>query len=212
MFDLEEKISTWRKQMLKGGVESASLTELESHLREEIERQIRQGLPAERAFELAVEKIGSARELKEEFKKAGESLESRLIKLLGIGCVAVAFLFSLWIVPFLFHNETGLVAKFFGVTAFAVTILSFRYNDKFLPVIRKSRTRAAIGFLCCVGCLIWIRFFIVNFLPNVIVHPAGKEIPAGYLMAIFLWAWTIMAVLGGIGYGLEKAARKSIAP
>jgi len=43
MFDLEEKIAEWRRQMLVAGIKTpAPLDELEGHLREEIELQINQ--------------------------------------------------------------------------------------------------------------------------------------------------------------------------
>jgi hypothetical protein len=71
-FNLEKSILDWRAQMLAAGIESpAILEELESHLREEIERQIHLGLNAQAAFDLATQKIGHAGLLKIEFKKAG---------------------------------------------------------------------------------------------------------------------------------------------
>ena len=40
MFDLEQSIADWRRQMLAAGIKTpVPLEELESHLREEIERQ-----------------------------------------------------------------------------------------------------------------------------------------------------------------------------
>ncbi len=44
MFDLEESIADWRKQMLAAGIKSpVPPEELEIHLREEIERQMQPG-------------------------------------------------------------------------------------------------------------------------------------------------------------------------
>jgi hypothetical protein len=41
MFNLEQSIAEWRQQMLAAGIKTpATLNELESHLREEFERQI----------------------------------------------------------------------------------------------------------------------------------------------------------------------------
>jgi hypothetical protein len=71
MFDLEQSIAEWRKQMLAAGIQSPEpLEELEVHLREEIERQTHLGINAQTAFDLAVQKIGHADLLKTEFKKA----------------------------------------------------------------------------------------------------------------------------------------------
>ena len=58
--------------MLAAGIKApVPLDELESHLREEIERQIHLGLNAHAAFDLAAQKIGHADLLKIEFKKTG---------------------------------------------------------------------------------------------------------------------------------------------
>ena len=71
MHNLEEKIAAWRKQMAAGGIKTtAVLDELESHLREDVERQTRSGTSEERAFEAAAQKIGPASALKNEFRKS----------------------------------------------------------------------------------------------------------------------------------------------
>jgi Clp amino terminal domain, pathogenicity island component len=70
MFDLEKSIHEWRQRMLGAGVKSeAILFELESHLRDDIEQQMRTGLSSQQAFEIAVERIGGAHQLKGEFAK-----------------------------------------------------------------------------------------------------------------------------------------------
>jgi len=70
MFDLEQSIAEWRKQMLMAGIKSpAVLEELEGHLREEIERQMKSGLNWQQAIEISIRKIGGAKFLKTEFKK-----------------------------------------------------------------------------------------------------------------------------------------------
>jgi hypothetical protein len=74
MFDLEEKISEWRKQMLAAGIQTpVPLEELEIHLREEIERQMKTGTNPQQAFESSVQQIGQAGELKGEFKKVSRT-------------------------------------------------------------------------------------------------------------------------------------------
>src|ERR1017187_6604255 len=72
MFDLEQSIAEWRKQMLAAGIKTpVPLEELEIHLREDIAQQVKSGLSAQQAFGSAVNKIGQAPELKKEFKKIG---------------------------------------------------------------------------------------------------------------------------------------------
>ena len=70
MFDLEKSISSWRQQMLAVGIQSpVPLEELEIHLREEIERQMRSGTEAQPAIEAAIQKMGRIDALKHEFQK-----------------------------------------------------------------------------------------------------------------------------------------------
>ena len=72
MFDLEQAIADWRQQMLAAGIKTpVPLEELEIHLREEIERQMKSGLNEQKAFPIAVERIGAGDLLKREFKKVG---------------------------------------------------------------------------------------------------------------------------------------------
>jgi hypothetical protein len=70
MFDLEKSIADWRQQMLAAGIKMpVPLEELEIHLREEIERQVKSGLNEQNAFEISAQTIGEVRSLKIEFKK-----------------------------------------------------------------------------------------------------------------------------------------------
>jgi hypothetical protein len=71
MFDLEEAIAGWRREMVAGGViASEVLEELESHLRDDIEQELRNGIETRRAFDGAAGRIGQAHCLKSEFSKA----------------------------------------------------------------------------------------------------------------------------------------------
>jgi hypothetical protein len=72
MFDLEKSIVEWRKQMLAAGIKTpVPLEELEIHLREEIEQQVKLGLNEENAFSLVVRQFGKGDNLKQEFSKIG---------------------------------------------------------------------------------------------------------------------------------------------
>jgi hypothetical protein len=70
MFNLEQAIAEWRRQMLAAGIKTPSpMDELEGHLREDVERQMQWGKGAEQAFQMAAKKIGEADTLKSEFGK-----------------------------------------------------------------------------------------------------------------------------------------------
>jgi hypothetical protein len=191
--------------MLAAGIKTpVPLEELEIHLRDEIERQAASGLNAQKAFEIATEKIGQAHTLKLEFKKAGIPVEMRFVQLAGIACAAVAGLFSLWILLVLLTvHEANLAERMSGLAAIASIILSWRYGHGFLPAISDRRVRAAIEAVCCLASVGGMMLFI-KFVP----HFLG-QIPAGQMLVSILWIWTAMAILGGTVYGLEKAARKT---
>jgi hypothetical protein len=93
MFNLEQSIAEWRRQMLAAGIKSpVPLEELECHLREEIEQQIRAGADEARAFQIAVLNIGQAAPLKKEFMKTGNFksvLWQKVKSVLGIRTVSL---------------------------------------------------------------------------------------------------------------------------
>jgi len=87
MFNLEESILEWRRQVMDVGLKNANvLDELESHLREEAERQVKLGLLPQDAFETAVQRIGEAKTLNHEFKKNTgiKRMKHSLLMLAGI--------------------------------------------------------------------------------------------------------------------------------
>ena len=86
MFDLEKSITKWRQKMLTAGITSpVPLEELETHLREEIERQTRSGVNEQTAFVMAVQQIGQPKILNSEFKNSeGTFMKRTSFVLIGI--------------------------------------------------------------------------------------------------------------------------------
>lgn len=69
MDGLKKSILEWRQQMLAAGIKTpVPLEELENHLLEEIERQMKSGLNEQQAFIAAVGKIGQTKMLHKEFQ------------------------------------------------------------------------------------------------------------------------------------------------
>ena len=199
--------------MLAAGIKTpVPLEELESHLREDVEQQMQLGLSAQHAFGSAVKKIGQAPELKREFKKIGIPMEiQKIIKLAGVICVTVALFCQLFTCPpFVFAFGFSLMTRVLLLAVWAITVattvLSWRYNHKLLPVIRNQPLRRAVGIVCYGGCLLWIRFVLFH-LPKSVAENFSL---GNFLLVVFLLGsqWTVMAILGGIGHGLEKAAAK----
>ena len=79
MFNLEQSIAEWRKQMLAAGIQTpVPLEELEIHLRDEIERQMKSGLNEQKVFEISAQQIGQAGLLKTEFTKVGGTIHEQI--------------------------------------------------------------------------------------------------------------------------------------
>src|SRR6185369_15484589 len=90
MFNLEQSISEWRRQMQSVGLKNPDIVdELESHLREDLARRVQTGESEEQAFEGAVQAVGQANLLKHEFAKLSGKKWAWLRKLKGI--IAGAF-------------------------------------------------------------------------------------------------------------------------
>jgi hypothetical protein len=93
MFNLDEAITEWRRKMAAAGVKTpAPLDELESHLRDEVEQQVLSGSSEERAFEIALQRIGRAEALKTEFNKVEETTEWKHMKrtiIISVGIMGI---------------------------------------------------------------------------------------------------------------------------
>jgi hypothetical protein len=220
MRNVDLKIGEWRSRMAAGGIKSSAvLDELESHLREEIERQIRLGSDEVKAFEIAAQKIGGSDLLKAEFAKVAEGKEARLGKVLGIACCLVALPLPVLAVPnFLMIRELPAGSRVLSLVAILVTFLSiasWRFSHRFLPVIRNRTVRLTVSAACGLAGLGWLYAF-GALLPTVIVPhlftgSVGEDFrPAFAMGTAILWAMALTAVLGAIAYGLEGAARRRL--
>ena len=279
MFDLEQAIADWRSQMLAGGINpSTSLEELETHLREDIQQQMKSGLGAPQAFATAAGRIGRPDLLNHEFQKVespsakkwgifallvgaviicralvrhhefgpawkfdqlgwfllssiiiffgvasagfnftlGATRESRLWKLVGITYSLVALWVSIWpMLPFLFNMPNfravfSLTDRLLAFTAIGVSLLSiplWHNRRNFLPVIRNRRIRTMIGVACCLFGPASLALFFAFILPPLLGR-GNFTVPL--LVVSFAWAWAMMAILGGVGYGLSEAARRQM--
>ena len=90
MFNLDNAIKEWRRQMLAAGIKiPALLDELEGHLRDDVEQRVRLGATGQEAFEIAVRKIGRPSALRNEFAKMGrrtrlQRLKRALLRFVGV--------------------------------------------------------------------------------------------------------------------------------
>jgi uncharacterized membrane protein YeaQ/YmgE (transglycosylase-associated protein family) len=107
MFDLNKTITKWRRQMLDAGIKNpVVLEELESHLREDIEQQLRFGTSAPRAFEIAVHKIGRPNTLRSEFRKNERATMKRTVTIL-LGILGIFVGPAIFLPALAQHREYG---------------------------------------------------------------------------------------------------------
>ena len=152
MFNLEEKITDWRKQMLATGIQApVPLEELEIHLREEIERQMKFELNEAEAFNSAIQKIGQGKILKNEFGRAvghHHMLMKILKRTLGIFAILIAcyfvfgacFIFK-WNVHYYYGNDV------LPGTVFTVDGVEMNWFWIFLPVAVRLAIASAASWI-----------------------------------------------------------------
>lgn len=196
MFNLEQSIAIWRRQMSAGGIKSHDvLDELESHLREDIERQIREGTQTEQAFARAVERVGRADELKLEFGKVERLRPATMPKLVRSACAAMAVSILL---PGMFLLSDAPIAE--RISGFIWLMLASAYiaalprlNRKTLPGVRGWALRRAFGIACSwfiigstalllIGCTNLIHF---PPIPNVLFWPLYAAAAATILVLAY---------------------------
>jgi hypothetical protein len=169
MFNLEHAISEWRRQMTAGGIKTAPvLDELESHLREDVDRQIRSGIDAEKAFAAAVKKIGPAGALKKEFRKNGFApvLEKLM---LAMAVLVAAFGVFLMTATMVLCYETSIerATGFAALGSILLVIFGWSRVVPFFPVISNKRKRLTIGLACMAAgwgiCVLFVHVFVHRF-------------------------------------------------
>jgi hypothetical protein len=211
MFNLEPAIATWRQQMLAAGLQSpVPLGELELHLREDIEQRLQSGSDEQSAFESAVQKIGGASPLQDEFAKVETASEARKWKFQQLALTASATLFPLWIGCMVFFKIGGFsqltsgewISSLAAIAVFSLLFWVGRLCHGIFPVIPSKRIRDAIvsvGFaLVALWWIVALRVIVPHY-----------DLTAGQFGMVFLWGFlTPMGAFGGLTWGIEAAARK----
>jgi hypothetical protein len=204
MFNLDLAISEWRRQMAAGGIKTpAVLDELESHLRDDVEQQMRAGSNTERAFETAVKKIGPARALKKEF---GKSTAAAVLEKLMIAAAVLVVAFGLLLstaTVILCYGRVGdrLVASV-AMSVIFITACGWPAIVSRLPVIHPRRKRQIIEVVCLLAGFGISTFYVQLILPFFERRGEGMMLPAVGFFAIFPIA---------VGFALAAALERATA-
>jgi len=202
MFDLERAISEWRRQLADGGIDSPEvLDELESHLRDDAQRQVHLGSSPEQAFNAAVQRFGPRVALELEFKKisGGTNVSGRLMGLATITLVA----FIVWMSGYTFlRMELSPFEQIVAYAAVAFTLLTacaWRYAVPFLPVIAGRAKRMTVGIVCMTAGVVFSNLFCHFVLPHFENHD-------GQIPAVGFWAAFPIALFACLGLALMMSA------
>lgn len=207
MFELEQAIADWRRQMRDAGLKTpAPLDELELHLREEIESQMQSGLNFSQAFEIASRQIGRGELLSVEFGKVAGVRRARLRRLMGLMCIPlVALIVALSACTF-FLSGMSVVESGLGFAAVGVTLLiacGWRHAVRFLPVIPNPRRRILVGICGAWGSIIaW--FLACDVFANQFLRGLSQE----QMVVPVLWSAVPVTILVVLGVGLALGARE----
>ena len=208
MFNLEAAITEWRQQMLAAGVPApVPLEELEIHLREEVEAQVKLGRSETEAFAAAAQNIGGAQGMRREFAKIGEPGTSREQKFMGMVLAGAAIVMPAFMAVSVWHSRadmtTGqLLCNLTALGTFAGLIWAGRLGYRRFPVIGSKRTRDVIGGVAAGVLALWWGVFLCVIVPH-------YDFTMMELLAAFIWAFfTPAGLMLGLVLGLDTAARK----
>lgn len=173
MFDLEQSILKWRRQMLAAGIKTpVPLEELESHLREETVRQTKSGLNEAEAFRTAVQKIGQGHILQNEFNKveADHTMKRAIMLIIGWLAAGVTLLYGQFRLDF--HWDFfgwGLHPVWDSETITDVLVI-FAAETGIWFLAKASRDRAS-RVVSLLACLFLVGLAVVNYYHE--AHPRG---------------------------------------
>jgi len=119
MHRLEQRITDWRKSMTTDrGIGRETLEELENHLREIIDENLRRGLSESEAFQKAVAQVGSPPAISSEYDKLTKSMWWPIQVAIWLGLSAAIAMAMLLIARF---DGKG-ISLLLGVHVFTVTL------------------------------------------------------------------------------------------
>ncbi|MGZ4965001.1 MAG: hypothetical protein ACXWIU_00890 [Limisphaerales bacterium] len=214
MFNIDEAISEWRKRMLVGGVKNAStLDELAEHLRSDFEQQMRSGVDAELAFSRAVERIGPASQVRQEFSKVrprpGAAFESwfsvGLVLLLVATVLGCELVFST-----LRMSIVQQASAFAGLTLIFFVACGWRYAMPYFPVISLWQRQWAIGLWGAITLMLGLlaSFVLPNAVANMIEQAPNAA--ANNLILGIIWGGVLMAlsICSALALLMDRDARQ----
>jgi Na+/proline symporter len=200
MFNLEQSIAEWRQHMLAAGIKSpVPLEELESHLREEIELQMKSGIQAQTAFLNATGKIGRGEHLREQFKQAYKMDKSKQRKFIGYFYSSLLILYVLATTYAMTRNDLAVSDWYLGmaaqVTLLLLSLLCWRQMPARFPTIKNRVLQSMVGLIGGISGAAWFLAFAYFILPH-------YNFTTGELVVAILWAMIPTLILQEMAFML----------
>jgi hypothetical protein len=168
--------------MLAAGIKTpAPLAELESHLREDMDQQIRDGISPQIAFETAVKRIGQADALKVEFEKiSAAGLPRRYLCLFCFIAAPLLVFINVWALQ---PGEISPARRFgalatISLVALYISGLPFLYRRLPSPQNRLVQLTMWLGYVLA---LVWPLLGIVAAL-------GATHLDVGIVAVMIIWA------------------------
>ena len=201
MFNLEESIAEWRQQMLAAEIKTpALLEELENHLREEIEQQVKSGLDEQKAFQISIQEMGEVKFIKLEFKKIETENWNRPLARAAWALFVISFFLPAygsgrgWQCAWLsadsfisrdfWHGNEGFLSGDYHLALLTLANV-LMIGSPFLLVYfsQKAAFRKWFGFSSFVAsALVW------SFIVRLLMDPAGNDVRFG----CFIWGFAFL--------------------
>ncbi len=208
MFDLEKNITEWRQRMRAAGMgEPVPLAELENHLREEIEHQMRMGKEAPAAFQMAVQGLGREGELGREFEKTfGPAWHVRR-KRVGFIYAATLSFYVVAMAYAMLRNHLSTREWWLGLAAqgalLAGSYFMWHSAARFFPRIESRRAQSAIGLAGGISGTVWLLIFARCILARLSLDPGG-------LVVAFAWAMVPGMLLPNLAFMLLEQSERPL--
>ncbi len=190
MFDLEHEVEEWRISLRAGLLCTATIDELESHLREEFASQLQAGFALSEAFGNAVQRLGNISELRAEFGKGDNALPAghhRLFERLAVG-----FVHSIDVKVL---ACTGIVLGLLGAGVFIYGLQqTFRRAHDFVgfPWVRLGASYAAMTLTCLLGIFSSWRYLRLRRIDE------ARSVIGFNLFIAFILAWGYVAYINRV--------------
>jgi len=201
MFNLNEAIAAWRRQMLGNGITSVEvLDELESHVRDDVEEQVRAGVDTKAAFDSAIQRIGPAVALKREFAKSGPPQviwHGNFWRNFYYCSTAIAILVDAWTFASFELSLPERAAGVCVVAVFAWYLLRLPFLRWWSGGIARKRFLSAMKLVAIIGP-IWVLLALLTALR--VVH-----IEIGIIPAMIMWSLCAAYVFTGLVCGLNNS-------